>query len=261
MVERRDVLRGATALAAVSLTGGKADTARADDGALDLRSSACAHGPEYRGGRPTTDRWRPRPSRLGRPTRRWLGRRLRPPAEPSHLEPPGRPTRVGGGPRPARPGRGLGRLLPARPRRSSVARRARDLGEAPRPRIRGGGHPRPDPHGPRGAGPRASRDAPAPQRARRRARLLGGDLHAAAGVPRPGGKGPSVRRPRRPRPPPAGERRPYGFITDRLSASRGSRRLAEVASSRHERRPVGLSSHLTGAFARVYPRTPRTRAR
>jgi hypothetical protein len=51
MVERRDVLRGATAFAAVSLTGGRTDAARADDGALDLALERFARtGPEYRGG-------------------------------------------------------------------------------------------------------------------------------------------------------------------------------------------------------------------
>ena len=62
MVERRDVLVGTAAFAAVSLAG-RSLSAATDDGALDLALERLAGtGRSSRAGSPITGRWRPRRS-------------------------------------------------------------------------------------------------------------------------------------------------------------------------------------------------------
>ena len=155
------------------------------------------------------------------------------------------PSGVARGPRRQRPRRRLDRALPRRARGASLEDRARGVDRAPLSGSRRRGFPRRDPHGPRGAQPRAAGDAGPRAGARRGTRVLGGDVQRTA------------RNRRRPAKPPAG-RKPsaaiaavpilpkdkqisYGNITDRLYAAR---RVPAVRRSGRRRgsvgRPVGV---------------------
>jgi hypothetical protein len=257
MVERRDVLRGATAFAAVSLTGGTADAAGADDGALDLALERFSRtGPEYRGGLANHGPMAAEAlAALGRPdaVAGWVDAYIR------RLEPSPPSSR------PIAPGEWAGALGQRDRAGDWAALFRRAVAEAPWRDVLRTWVPRLAPgfvgaatHGAirTGHAARALERRETPPRVNE---LAEGLAYWAATFARL----PESRTPEGEARPsealagldllPADERRPFGFITDRLSGLARFPPFAEVASRvSTSGDPSAFLSDLTAAFARVY---------